>query len=95
MELPYTLESLGWNSFFESQLKDSDYDQFTIARVAIEYKNQYRLISTSGELYAEPSGSLLYAATEDPALPKVGDWVLVIPYDENKAIIQHVLQRKT
>jgi ribosome biogenesis GTPase / thiamine phosphate phosphatase len=95
MENPYKLESLGWNSFFETQLENSELDQFIIARVAIEYKNQYRLYAPSGELQAEPSGNLLFSASGGSALPKVGDWVLAIPYDENKAIIQRVLERKT
>jgi ribosome biogenesis GTPase len=95
MENHFKLDSMGWNSFFESQLKDSDIDQFIIARVAIKYKNQYRILSPCGELQAELSGNLIYSATASSALPKVGDWVLAIPYDENKAIIQRVLERKT
>ncbi len=95
MENLYTLDSLGWNSFFDEQLREKEKEQFTIARVAIEYKNQYLLYSPAGELKAEPSGSLLFSATSGSALPKVGDWVLVIPYNENKAIIQYVLERKT
>ena len=95
MEKQFSLKALGWNSFIEDQLGKKDLKEFIIARVAIEYKNHYLLYSRLGELLAEPAGRLLYTASAESALPKVGDWVLVIPYDDNKAIIQHVLERRT
>src|SRR5262245_34789857 len=95
MENMQDLGFLGWNPYFESQLKDTELKDFTIARVSIEYKNQFRLLNSDAEFQGEPSGSLLYSADANSALPKVGDWVLITPYDENKAIIQRVLPRKT
>src|SRR5688572_12407361 len=95
MEEQFSLTALGWSSFFEAQLGEMQLQEFTIARVAVEYKNHYLLYSELGELNAEPSGRLLYSVSVSSALPKVGDWVLVILYDDDKAIIQQVLKRKT
>src|SRR4030095_13951415 len=95
MELPFSLIDMGWNTFFESQVSKEDSQNFTIARVVVEYKNHYLLYSGFGELEAEASGKLLYSALAKSELPKVGDWVLITPYDADKAVIQSVLKRKT
>ena len=95
METRFSLTDLGWNSFFEAQVSKEDAEEFTIARVAVEYKNHYLLYSELGELDAEPAGRLLYTTPAKSALPKVGDWVLIIPYEADKAVIQSVLKRKT
>src|SRR5262245_41178037 len=95
MENFHDLEFLGWNSYFQTQLTEAEIKDFTIARVSIQFKNQYRIICYKGELQAEPSGNLLYSCDSASTLPKVGDWVLATPYDDNKAMIQRVLQRKT
>ena len=93
--MPFSLIDLGWNTFFEAQVSKEDLQNFTIARVVVEYKNHYLLYSGFGELEAEPSGKLLYSASAKSDLPKVGDWVLITPYDADKAVIQSVLKRKT
>lgn len=93
--MQFSLMELGWNSFFEEQVTKKDLQEFTIARVAIEFKNHYVLYCELGELHAEPAGKLLYTTLEPSCLPKVGDWVLIVPYDGNKAVIQSVLKRKT
>jgi len=95
MEMPFSLVELGWNTFFEAQVSKEDLHNFTIARVAVEYKNHYLLYSALGELEAELSGRLLFSTSTKSELPKVGDWVLITPYDGDKAIIQSVLKRKT
>jgi len=95
MEVQFSLMELGWNSFFEEQVSKKDLQEFAIARVAIEYKNHYLLFSELGELHAEAAGRLLYTTPVESDLPKVGDWVLIVPYDGDKAVIQTVLKRKT
>ena len=95
METQFSLKDLGWNSFFEAQVSNEDAQQFTIARVAVEYKNHYLLYSEARELDAELAGRLLYSALAKSELPKVGDWVLITPYDKTRAVIQSVLKRKT
>ena len=50
--MPFSLMDMGWNSFFESQLSKDDSQNFTIARVAVEYKNHYIIYSGNAELEA-------------------------------------------
>ena len=95
MGMPFSLSLLGWNPFFEAQLSKEDLQEFTVARVAIEYKSHYLLYSEKGELQAEPAGRLLFTSSLKSELPKVGDWVLAIAYDTDKAVIHSVLNRKT
>jgi ribosome biogenesis GTPase len=95
MRMQFSLKALGWNFFFEEQVSKEDLQEFAIARVAIEHKSHYLLYSELGELHAEVAGRLLYTSEVESDLPKVGDWVLIVPYDGNKAVIQTVLKRKT
>ncbi|WP_020528554.1 ribosome small subunit-dependent GTPase A [Flexithrix dorotheae] len=91
----YSLNNLGWNNFFQQQINEEN-KGFEIARVAIQNKNNYILFSPNGELQGELSGKIQFTADDPSDLPKVGDWVLIIPFDgEKKAIIHEVLERKT
>ncbi len=88
------LALLGWNTYFENQLRPSD-QGFLIGRVAVENKTNFLVIVGEETYVAEATGKLFFMATADSELPKVGDWVLMAPMDERKAIIQKVLERKT
>lgn len=93
-----TLSSLGWDDFFSRHFApfDSTPDGFVPARVALEHKHAYELLSASGELTAECTGKLLHGATSRADLPAVGDWVVVrIRPGESQADIHAVLPRKT
>lgn len=98
-----SLESLGWNSYFESQIEKSESD-LVPARVAEEQRGSYRVLSTRGLWYAELAGRLRHQASEAGALlPCVGDWVLTRlspaagAEDESDgvAVIHRVLDRRT
>jgi len=90
------LKSLGWNSFFEENSKSFKQNGFSFARVITEHKERYIVALEKGELSAEVTGKLLYSSESNSHLPKVGDWVAVIIYeDEMKAIIHDVLPRKS
>jgi ribosome biogenesis GTPase len=72
-------------------------DKFYLARVSVQYKDMYRVITERGEIQAEVSGKLSYTASVAADYPAVGDWVLVDRVDEQNgnAIIHHVLTRKS
>ncbi len=92
------LSSLGWDDFFSGHFApfESTPDGFTPARVALEHKHAYELLSASGELTAACTGKLLHLATARDALPAVGDWVVVrVRPGEAQADIHAVLPRKT
>ncbi len=92
------LSSLGWDDFFSGHFAafDSISDGFVPARVALEHKHAYDLLSVHGELAAECTGKLLHDAVSRAELPAVGDWVVArVRLGEAHADIHAVLPRKT
>src|SRR5688500_13877491 len=71
-----TLSSFGWNEFFANAYQPFSTGDFVPARVALQHKHTYELLSTHGELTAECTGRLLHDASARSALPAVGDWVV-------------------
>lgn len=67
-----------------------------IARVSVQYRDIYKVITEEGEIFSEVSGRLSYSAKSIDQYPAVGDWVLVDrKTDENgNLIIYHILARK-
>lgn len=90
---------MGWNVFFENQLKSlalpGVQGDFLVGRVAVENKTNYLVLGEQGEFLAEITGRLFYTAASEAKLPKVGDWVLMSPAGENRAIIHQVFERKS
>lgn len=72
-------------------------DTLHFARVSIQHKDAYRVISEDGELHAEVSGKFRYATTSSADYPAVGDWVLIDKTEDKSgnAIIHYVLTRKS
>lgn len=72
-------------------------DLLHLARVSVQHKDMYKVITESGETQAEVSGKLSYSAVVSANYPVVGDWVLVDRIDGNSgnAIIHHMLTRKS
>ncbi|MEW6737011.1 MAG: ribosome small subunit-dependent GTPase A [Acidobacteriota bacterium] len=89
------LEILGWDDFFADSFAPYARDNYLAGRVALDCSGIYRLYTEIGEWEAELSGKLRYRAESREALPVVGDWVALRPREQNKAIIDAVLPRKT
>ncbi len=90
------LSTLGWDAFFSGHFAPFAADGFVPARVALEHKHAYELLSAHGELVAACTGKLLHAADARDALPAVGDWVATrLRPGEARADIHAVLPRKT
>lgn len=91
-----TLQKLGWNSEVETYFNPFRESGFGVGRVAIENRDNYWLLTNSGEYPAEVTGKLLYKAVDSSHLPKVGDWVVITLFEgEGKAIIHEVLPRRS
>ena len=99
-----TLSSLGWNDFFANACQPFSTGDFVPARVALEHKHAYQLLSVHGELSAECTGKLLHEAFTRSELPAVGDWVVArlrpgerhaCPEQRPRADIHAVLPRRT
>ena len=90
----YNLIQLGWNEFFQNQFQIFKEQNFNPGRIAVENKQRYILYTVAGELPGEVTGKLLYSS-EVAELPKTGDWVAAVFFeDEKKAIIHSVLERR-
>lgn len=89
------LHKLGLNATFEQEA--AQYRNLYPARVSIQYKKYYWVITANGELRAELSGKMESLGRENSDYPVVGDWVMVdrIDSDSGNAIIHHRLQRKS
>ncbi len=72
-------------------------DNLFLARVSIQHKDMYLVISENGDMHAEVSGKLMHKAAGNADFPAVGDWVLVDRKDDTlgNAIIHHVLSLKS
>ena len=72
-------------------------DDFHLARVSVQHRDMYKVITKNGEIQAEISGKLNYLATASTEYPAVGDWVLLDRIDDESgnAIIHRILTRKS
>lgn len=90
-----SLSALGWTPALAATFAPHHAAGLFPARVALQHKHAYELLSDVDDLTAECTGKLLHAAS--PAdLPAVGDWVAIRPRPgENHADIHAVLPRRT
>jgi ribosome biogenesis GTPase len=72
-------------------------DKLHLARVSVQHKDIYRIITECGEVQARVSGKLGYSASVSADYPVAGDWVLADRVDDGggDAIIHHILTRKS
>ena len=90
------LTNLGFDSFFLQNIDTRLYPDCTPARVSRVDRDRYLVLNEHGEVSAEPTGKLLFAAESPVDLPCVGDWVLVQYHNEGAlAIVHAVLPRRT
>lgn len=91
-----SLYRLGWNAFFDQHFTPFKNQGFQAARVAIENRDNYLVLTDSKAYFAEVTGKLLFNASSSSELPRVGDWVVASLFEsEQKAIIHDVLPRQT
>ncbi len=91
-----SLRSLGWDDFFARHFEPHATAGLEPARIALEHKNSYELLTAQGACRATCTGRLLHDALTRDELPAVGDWVAVQPRPgEAHADIHAVLPRKT
>ncbi|MBE5105021.1 ribosome small subunit-dependent GTPase A [Bacillus thuringiensis] len=87
------LESFGWDSFFEEQAVENNYE---VGRILLEHKHIYRIICNDGEYKAELSGKFRHEAVTKGDYPAVGDWVYIKKIEkEKKAIIHRIFPRRS
>lgn len=93
-----SLKDFGWNDFHQHNFTQSSNHGERVGRVVSVQGFKHHLVTEKGEVEAELAGRLLYGA-EPEDLPKVGDWVCYLDYDQSGYIIerlprQNMLSRK-
>jgi ribosome biogenesis GTPase len=86
------LESIGYSPFFAGQHERLGRPELVPARIAAEGRGNYRLLGCRASI-GELRGRLLHEA-DSGERPVVGDWVLVAD-DDDRAVIHHVMERRT
>jgi len=89
------IEDLGYGKFFESNRKKLKLDDFSVARVIVEYKGAYKVQNAGGEYLAKITGKQMFNALSREDYPAVGDWVAITELDKERAVIHKVLPRRT
>lgn len=91
-----SLESLGWNDFFEAVFDPHRGNSNEPARVMAEHRELFHVATRAGVLRAELAGRFRHQASSREELPAVGDWVVVSARPgEGSATIHHVLPRRS
>jgi ribosome biogenesis GTPase len=94
--LDATLQELGWDDGWSSELEQLDEDNLIAGRIAAHHRGEYVLWTAEGELRAELPGRIRYEAGVTGILPAVGDWVAArVRALEGRATIHSVLPRRT
>ena len=83
MNLPSTLQQLGWQAFFQQQLNLQEFENAVIARVIAHHRSGYELLTVHGacNLVASPTLSQI----------TIGDWLLL----DNAGRFIRLLARKS
>lgn len=90
------LEDLGWSNGFATAFSAFKEPSWIPGRVVSEHRGVRLLVTERGELPATLAGRLEHLAGSAADLPKIGDWVALLPLPgEAKGVIQQVLPRKT
>lgn len=89
-----TLNNYGFNESHQKSIDDNGWQEFVCGRITAQHKDRYEVVTESGKGWAEITGNLRNSATNPEDFPTVGDWVMMMAFDEN-FIIQHILPRKS
>ncbi|HEY1111759.1 MAG TPA: ribosome small subunit-dependent GTPase A [Opitutaceae bacterium] len=91
-----SLSALGWTDALAASFQSSAAAGLVPARVAVQHKNAYELLTEAGAVRATCVGKLLHDSATPADLPAVGDWVAVrLRPLEPYADIHAVLPRRT
>jgi ribosome biogenesis GTPase len=92
---PSLLDSYGWNDAFERLFEEHAAKGLIPARVTIQQRGPYQVVTAQGHVPAELSGRFHFEA-EAGGHPVAGDWVACTPAAEQGTVmIQALLPRRT
>jgi ribosome biogenesis GTPase len=89
------LITYGWSDALRHDFAPFAAQGLSPARVVLQQRGRYGLVTDAGEVAGAPSGRLQHEAAPG-ALPVAGDWVAIQPPPgEGMAVIRHVMPRRT
>lgn len=88
-----SLNDLGYNDFFEKSIIEEKMTDYLIGRVTAEFRERYIVKTVSGDYNAEITGNIRFTAKSREDYPAVGDWVVILTYDGEFALIHKILPR--
>ncbi len=89
-------ESLGFDYWFEDQVKSLHLERHQLARVIAVDREQYLMLNETGDFRARLSGRFRHESNSPEELPCVGDWLHVDKQASDEfGLIHSVLKRKT
>lgn len=92
----FSLEDLGWDSYFENEFKKVERPGCIPGRVFEEHTHLYKVYTEEGEVLGEISGRLRFNASGQEDFPAIGDWVaLSLRPGEARATIHEILSRRS
>ena len=90
-----SIDELGWDDFFASQITDVERDATRIVRVIEDHRDLWRVDGEFDGL-AEISGRLRRDAGSGGMMPAVGDWALAVHDGHaDRAVVRRILTRRT
>ena len=87
------LSSYGWSDTLQNDFTSFATQGLVPARVIVQQRNLYRLVTAAGEIEGRISGRFAHEAAQG-SYPVTGDWVAV-ELKGDAAVIAHILPRKT
>lgn len=88
------LAQWGWRPLFDEDADIYRAQGCVPARVILEHKHMYRIVSENGEYLAEVTGKFRYQADGREDFPAVGDWVMAnLRESDGRATIRGLLPR--
>jgi len=92
-----TLQSLGWNPFFEEAWAPWEAKGYRPGRIAAHHRSRYYVAFGGGETRpGRVSGNFRHHVASNAAYPVVGDWVAAsAPGQDGETILRGVLPRKS
>ncbi|MBN1447573.1 MAG: ribosome small subunit-dependent GTPase A [Bacteroidetes bacterium] len=90
------LDQLGYTPEIAVAFEALAQEHLVPGRVATVNRNNFEILWEGGTVKAEPTGRLLFSATDGMEIPTVGDWVaLQLLNDDTFGLIHHLLPRRT
>ena len=86
-------EYFGYNADLETYRQNNGLAALDFGRVIAEHKERYVVKTERGDLEAEITGNLRFAARSREDFPAVGDWVSLNIYDNDFAVIHSIFPR--